>query len=353
MGGVPNPRKAAVFDKYQVHKEGTQYEKCCAWRTAVGLQAVDGLSVSRYLEETACRHIEGDISIDEANELINEYYAVLGEADEDAARVQEADTVAARIAAILSEKATSFTPVTLRKIHERLFDGLYDHAGMWRRCVITKREWVLGGESVSYTHPFMIEDTLDYDFKQERDFSYRGLPLQEIIRHVAKFISGIWQIHPFREGNTRTTAVFCIQYLRKLGLEIDNEPFAANSWYFRNALVRANYSDVKNGIFETREFLDMFFDNLLLHGNHVLSNRSMLVKPDIPNRHDGGLALSADEKSLLAYLGANPVMRQSELASAMGKSGRTIQRMTVALQKKGLLTRENGRRNGRWVVKMV
>ena len=264
------------FKEYIKQTEPDKREKGYAWHTAIGLQAVDGLKPSKYLIDTAIKNIEGDISIDEAQELLNAYYEENPKADiED--RTEEADKVAVRIAKILSEKAFSFTPNEYISIHEKLFTGIYEHAGKMRDYNITKKEWVLNGATVLYGSASELRATLDYDFSEERKFSYKNLSMEEIIHHLAIFVSRVWQIHVFGEGNTRTTAVFFIKYLRTLGFDATNDIFAENAWYFRNALVRANYNDLKNGVHETTEYLELFLRNLLLDEKNELHNRSMHI----------------------------------------------------------------------------
>ena len=185
--------------------------------------------------------------------------------------------VSARIAAILSERAFSFTPNEYLAIHRKLFTGIYSHAGSIRDYNITKKEWVLDGATVLYGSATELRATLDYDLSEEKKFSYKGLSMDEIIRHLARFVAGLWQIHIFGEGNTRTTAVFFIKYLRTLGFDVTNDIFAGNAWYFRNALVRANYNDLKNGIHETTEYLELFLRNLLLGEDHPLHNRTLHI----------------------------------------------------------------------------
>lgn len=248
-----------------------------AWQTAIGLQAVDGLKTSRYLYETAAQHIEGDIGIDEVEALVQSYYEeheFRKGIEED---TKEGDVVASRIARILGERAFTFSPAQLKAIHGRLFDGLVSPSGEFRPYNITKKEWALKGASVIYASYDTVGATLDYDFGQERSFDYRSLSQSEIVRHIARFISGIWQIHPFCEGNTRTTAVFAIKYLRSLGYKVDNTPFKAHSWYFRNALVRANYDDFEAGIVSNTSWLERFFENLLMGAHHELRNRYLHV----------------------------------------------------------------------------
>src|SRR5690554_569366 len=262
------------FDEYLRQDEPDKAEKAKAWRTAIGLQQVDGLKPSDYLIETAREHIEGNITIDEVKKHIDSYYQQHPtQSDED--RTDEADKVSARVTEILNEQTFTFSPVEYLSIHRRLFTGIYKFAGKIRDYNITKKEWVLNGETVLYASADSLKETLEYDFEQERKFSYKGLSDQEIIEHIARFISYLWQIHVFGEGNTRTTAVFLIKYLRKLGFkEVNNDLFAENSWYFRNALVRANYENLSKGIHKTEKFLIRFLSNLdrkstRLNSSHV------------------------------------------------------------------------------------
>lgn len=276
------------FKEYIRESEPDKRDKGYAWHTAIGLQAVDGLKTSEYLVHTAVRNIEGEISFEEANALLYDYYEE-NPARNATDRTEEADKVSVRIAELLSEKAFSFTPNQYLSIHKKLFNGIYPHAGCIRDYNITKKEWVLDGATVLYGSATELRATLDYDFSEERNFSYQNLSMDEIIRHLAVFISKLWQIHVFEEGNTRTTAVFFIKYLKTLGFDVTNDIFAENAWYFRNALVRANYNDLKNGIHETTEFLEVFLRNLLLDENHPLHNRTLHIsgtfkdieKPDI------------------------------------------------------------------------
>lgn len=192
-------------------------------------------------------------------------------------RTEEADKVSVRIAALLSERAFSFTPNEYLSVHRKLLTGIYSHAGRIRDYNITKKEWVLDGATVLYGSATELRATLDYDFSEEKKFSYKNLSMDEIIHHLAYFVSRLWQIHVFGEGNTRTTAVFFIKYLRTLGFDVTNDIFAENAWYFRNSLVRANYNDLKNGIHETTEYLETFLRNLLLNENHPLHNRTLYI----------------------------------------------------------------------------
>ena len=265
------------FDEYIRNGEPDKKERASAWKTAIGLQAVDGLQTSDYLKDTAVKHIEGDISIDEVKALINGYYqskTVRTPNDED---TEEADKVSANIARILNEKSFAFSVTGFTSIHRRLFEGVFKFAGKIRDYDITKKEWVLDGATVMYGSASELRATLEYDFSQEKDFSYKGLSMDEIIHHLAVFISRLWQIHIFGEGNTRTTAVFFIKYLRTLGFSATNDIFAENAWYFRNALVRANYTNLQKGIHETTEYLEAFLRNLLLNEKNELHNRNLHI----------------------------------------------------------------------------
>jgi len=264
------------FDEYKRLGEPEKAEKAQNWQTAIGLQQVDGLRPSEYLIETAKQNIEGAISIVEVHERLDGYYKAkpIKTVDD---RTEEADKVSARITEILSEKTFAFSPAEYITIHKRLFAGIYQYAGKIRDYNISKSEWVLDGESVYYASAESIRPTLDYNFAQEKAFVYNGLNNVQITEHIAKFVSGLWQIHAFSEGNTRTTAVFAIKYLRALGFTVTNDIFTDHSLYFRNALVRANYNDFKKNIYATHEYLNRFFGNLLLGENNPLNNHELRV----------------------------------------------------------------------------
>lgn len=204
------------FKEYLKESEPDKVSKGYAWSTAIGLQAVDGLRPSKYLVETAIQNIDGKITVREAKNLIDSYYEERPVHMSDDDRTEEADKVASRIAEILSETAFSFSPNEYISIHRKLFQGIYDHAGRIRDYNITKKEWVLDGATVMYGSASELRATLEYDFSQERNFSYKGLSMNEIIHHLAVFISRLWQIHIFGEGNTRTTAVFLLNICEHL-----------------------------------------------------------------------------------------------------------------------------------------
>ena len=265
------------FKEYLRESEPDKAYKGYAWSTAIGLQAVDGLKPSKYLIETAIQNIEGKITMKEVQKRIDSYYEERPMHLMEGERTEEADKVSSRIAEILSETAFSFSPNEYISIHRKLIQGIYEHAGKIRDYNITKKEWILDGETVMYGSASELMATLEYDFSREKNFSYRGLSMDEIIHHLADFISRLWQIHFFGEGNTRTTAVFFIKYLRTLGFSATNDIFAENAWYFRNALVRANYTNLQKGIHETTEYLEAFLRNLLLNEENELHNRDLHI----------------------------------------------------------------------------
>ncbi len=265
------------FKEYLKESEPKKAHKSYIWSTAIGLQAVDGLKPSKYLIDTAIQNMEGKITMKEAQSLIDSYYKEKPYHLFDDERTEEADKVSFRIAEILSETAFSFSSNEYISIHRKLFQGIYKHAGKIREYNITKKEWVLDGASIMYGSASELRATLEYDFSQEKEFSYKGLSMNQIIHHLAVFISRLWQIHIFGEGNTRTTAVFFIKYLKTLGFSTINDVFAENAWYFRNTLVRANYTNLQKGIRETTEYLEVFLRNLLLNEKNELHNQNLHI----------------------------------------------------------------------------
>lgn len=262
------------FEEYIRQGEASQYEKAQAWKTAIGLQAVDGLTPSAYLVDLAKKNIEGQMSLQVLHTLLENYYESYPNQED---RTAEADIVSLRMLELLLEKAFSFTPNEYLSIHRQLFTDIYAHAGSIRDYNITKKEWILDDDTVTYGSVSELGGTLRYDIEQEKNFSYANLDMSETIRHLATFVARLWQIHVFGEGNTRTTAVFFIKYLRTLGFTVTNDMFADHAWYFRNALVRANYQNLKLGVYRTTEYLERFLQNLLLDESHLLSNRCMHI----------------------------------------------------------------------------
>ena len=334
-----------IFEEYSKEKEPAKYYKSYAWKTAIGLQQVDGLEPSEYLIKTAEQNINGDISFDDAHALISSYYKT---SKTKADRTEEADKVSVRIAQIISENSFVFSPVELMTIHKRLFEGIYSHAGRLRDYNITKDEWVLDGDTVTYGNAFNLRETLEYDFGVEKNFNYNGLSTEQIISHIARFISNLWQIHIFGEGNTRTTAVFLIKYLGKLGFNVTNDIFAENSWYFRNSLVRANYNNRTKGVFETTKYLELFLRNLLLGEDNILSNREMHVNyKEVKSSTEEALTR---EQIIVEILEKQPKITLQEIADKIGKSLRTVKMSIKVLQESGKIERVGGKKEGSWKV---
>lgn len=390
------------FEEYIRNSEPAKKEKTYAWSTAIGLQQVDGLTPSKYLFETAKRNINGEISVAEATSIIDSYYeSKTDRSGNDNERTEEADKVSSRIAQILSEKSFNFSPSYLIALHGRLFAGIFKFAGKIRDYDISKKEWVLDGDSVMYGAAFELKAALDYDFEQERHFSYKNLTLEETVKHITFFVSRLWQIHAFGEGNTRTTAVFTIKYLRSLGFNADNELFAENSWYFRNALVRANYNNLQKGIHENLEFLEKFFRNLLLGEHNELKNRFLHIrtkdfleikgndknvtanygKVTANNENDTRnvkkvsvndknvtrnvtvnsenisvnnknitVKLTKTQKDILNLIKENPCITQNEIASKLNIARETVNRNMKKLQQEKIIQRLGADKNGSWKI---
>ena len=349
-----------AFDSgpYEEAAEPGRRERAYAWATAIGLQAVDGLEPSPHLLETARRHVEGEISQEEARRLVDDYYETkLGH--DLPGDVQEADKVSARMAAIVNAPGFRLSPEYFTGLHKAIFDGVFPHAGEIRDVELTKREWVLDGGTVTYELSCMIARSLAFDFEQERKFRYKGLSEDAFAEHFARFVSGLWQIHPFREGNTRTTALFAIKYLRSMQFDVMNDLFARKSWFFRNALVRANYADRKRDVEPTLVPLENFFKVLVFGRDIPLKNRFLRIGAggetadnvgiNIGNGGiNGGINLSASEKAAMAAILANPKLTAARLGEILGVSSRQAERLVASLKKKAGLKRVGSRKNGEW-----
>ena len=373
-----NINEFASFDEYLRQGEPSQKERAENWKTAIGLQAVDGLQPSAYLIDVAKRNIEGEISLDETRKLIDSYYqskTVRTPKDEDE---EEADKVSANIAKILASKTFAFNTNGYVSLHRRIFEGVFKHAGEIRQYDISKKEWVLEGDSVNYLNWEDLRRALDWDIEQEKNFSYKGLTDDEKIEHIAKFISGIWQIHAFREGNTRTTAIFTIQYLRSLGYEVNNEMFAKHSWYFRNALVRANYRNIQKGIDYSPIYLVRFFRNLLLKDSWVLKNRYLhidptdewkvqprLATPQVPHtphqkvdRKGGQKTEKVGRKggqktkdSILSLIASDPFVTTNEMSKRLEINRSAISKHIKKLKEDHIIERIGPDKGGKWIIK--
>ena len=373
-----NINEFASFDEYLRQGEPSQKESAENWKTAIGLQAVDGLQPSAYLIDVAKRNIEGEISLNETRKLIDSYYqskTVRTPKDEDE---EEADKVSANIAKILASKTFAFNTNGYVSLHRRIFEGVFKHAGEIRQYDISKKEWVLEGDSVNYLNWEDLRRALDWDIEQEKNFQYKGLSDDEKIEHIAKFISGIWQIHAFREGNTRTTAIFTIQYLRSLGYEVNNEMFAKHSWYFRNALVRANYRNINKDIEYSPIYLVRFFRNLLLGESWVLKNRYLhidptdewkvqprLATPQVPHtphqkvdRKGGQKTEKVGRKggqktkdSILSLIASDPFVTTNEMSKQLEINRSAISKHIKKLKEDHIIERIGPDKGGKWIIK--
>jgi len=261
------------------------------WSLSCGLQAVDGLTVSKSALLDGDDYVAGTKSATEVyNRSLDRYSSHVQEG-----REAEADVVAAAMLVALEDDGFSLSPIMLDNIHARIFEPAtvvgFDRrwVGRHRTVNITKSEPVLGGRSVTYADWRMISDQLRYDFSEERRHCYGSSLNEEFVRHFSRFIANIWQTHAFREGNTRTVALFSQKYLRYLGVRCDNMLFMDNSLFYRDALVRANFSNLELGIAEDLSFLNAFYENLVLDKNHNLSSydlnlHGIRVDEDLPYR---------------------------------------------------------------------
>ncbi len=377
MSKETNNKDFSSFDEYLRQGEPSQKECAENWKTAIGLQAVDGLQPSAYLIDVAKRNIEGEISIEETRKLIDSYYQSKTARTPKEEEEEEADKVSANIAKILASKTFAFNTNGYVSLHRRIFEGVFKHAGEIRPYDIAKKEWVLEGDSVNYLNWEDLRRALDWDIEQEKNFRYTGLSDDEKTEHIAKFISGIWQIHAFREGNTRTTAVFTIQYLRSLGYKVNNEMFAKHSWYFRNALVRANYRNIQKGIEYSPIYLVRFFRNLLLGDGWALKNRYLHIHPtedwkEQPNLRNtmptnnpqekvdrkGGqktdlVARKGGQKTkdaILQLIATNPSISSIEMAKAIGINRSAISKHLKKLKEEGIIERQGPAKGGKWII---
>ena len=360
------PAESTPLSEYLVAKEPGRRERAENWRVAIGLQKVDGLEVSPYLVETARRNVEGEITAEDARRIVGEYYEEKPPGADPAAH-GEADLSATNINAILAEPAFRLSPEYYVGLHRRIFAGVFPFAGRLRTVNLTKKEWVLDGETVHYTPFTEIAASLDWNFRNEREYRYPARDKAALVAHFAAFVSGLWQIHPFREGNTRTAAVFAAKYLRELRFRgVSNEPFAENAWYFRNALVRANYEDLARGIVRDTSFLEAFFRNILLGEKNPLKNRYLhvrakelgLVAPPTggATRRDVTINVTINdtkeltnaERTIAGLLRKSPTATRAELSTKSGLSSRQIQRILDSLKSKAGLRRVGSRKSGRW-----
>ena len=357
------------FEQYLTSGEPGVEERARNWSIAIGLQDVDGLKPSEFLLEQAKANIEGKISSEEVGRRIEEYYQQKdvrekGEADGSL----EADVVSERINKLLSERAFTFSPMELPRIHGVLFKGILPHAGQFRTYNITKKQWILDGDTISYGSAGSLSELLNYDFGEEKKFDYSTVSSVEALRHIVRFISGIWQIHAFGEGNTRTTAVFLIKYLRSFGFIVNNESFEKHSWFFRNALVRSQYDNIPKGVHRTFEPLERFMNFAVFGIPADLRNRTLHIRWAEPLRQDGVLKeakrqndvletpislndrLSLKEVAVIQLIMADSKISIASITTKTGLSRRTVDRVIATLKDKEILRREGAKNNATWII---
>ncbi|MBO5817166.1 MAG: Fic family protein [Paludibacteraceae bacterium] len=355
------------FDQYIRQGEPMEQERAAIWRTAIGLQAVDGLQTSDYLKQTAKKHIEGEIDIDEARQLIKTYYQSKSTREAIDDDQHEADKVSANITKILSSSSLDFSAKGFLALHRRIFEGVFKHAGELRKYDITKKEWVLDTDTVNYLNWEDLYRALEFDIEQERNFSYKNLPLEQQVLHIAQFVSGLWQIHPFGEGNTRTTAVFTILYLRHIGFSVENDLFANHSWYFRNALVRANYKNAVKGIDYSPIYLERFFRNLLMGEQWDLRNRYLHISASAEWKEQSCLGkkagdvtqnvtqnvtqkLTIRQQNVLRLIQADKTISAATMAATLGVTVRSIRRDIEAIREHHNLLWIGPTKGGHWEI---
>ena len=269
------------FEEFVRNVEPADRRCAAAWRTAIGLQAADGLKTSKYLFELAKRNIEGEITINEVWELLDKYYRNKTRLPKDFFMTKEADRVAANIKNVLSDNSFIFSGKCLALTHKRIFNGVSENAGEFRETMLEKKEWLLNGDTLKFINGKDIREAIENEIQNEIYFDYKTLSDVKKLRHISVLTSNLWLIHPFNIGNTRTIAVFMMQYLRSIGFDVNTDVFAEKSWYFRNALVRANYKNLQIGVDYDFKYLERFFDNLVFDGNNRLRiNHLMIVKKE-------------------------------------------------------------------------
>ena len=352
------------FEQYLASGEPEVEERARNWSMAIGLQDVDRLKPSEFLLEQAKANIEGKISSEEVGKRLEEYYsqkAVREQAEADG--TFEADRVADRINLLLAEKAFTFSPMELSRIHAFLFKGILPHAGQFRTYNITKNQWILDGDTISYGSAGSLSELLNYDFGEEKKFDYSTISSVEALRHIVRFISGIWQIHAFGEGNTRTSAVFLIKYLRSFGFEVNNESFEKHSWFFRNALVRSQYENIPKGVHRTFEPLERFINFAIFDIPADLRNRTLHIRWDVAKPQSEvskrqndvwetslSSQLSLKEMAVIRQIQDNPNISITVIAANTRLSKSTIDRVIRALKEKGLLIRIGAKNKATWLI---
>ena len=265
-------------NEYIVKETPEYYEKQLQWDMAIGLQEVDNLKPSKYLEKLLLENVTGEKTIYEVENELKQYYDEKDITDKTIQEEYECDLVSTRIVQLLSVNNFELSVDYIKYIHEYLFKDIYEYAGEFRKVDITKHERILNNDSVSYGDCKLLEQSLEYDISLEKNKNYKEMNIVDVINNITNFSSNIWQIHPFREGNTRTTAVFIEMYLVSLGYNVDNTMFKEKSVYYRNAMVRSNYFNNYLNIKQDNSFLIKFYENLLLGKNNNLHSRDLIVE---------------------------------------------------------------------------
>ena len=266
------------MNSYQEEYRPKGYMKQLQWDMAIGLQEVDNLKPSKYLEEIIKKNILGELTIKEVGQSLREYYVEKGKQDSINHNELECDFVSMRIVELLDKNNFELSVGYLKYIHKYLFQDIYEFAGEFRKIDFSKHEKILNNDSVAYGDFKTLTESLEYDITLEKDKHYKNMSIVDVIKNITDFSSSIWQVHPFREGNTRTTAVFIEKYLINLGYNVDNSLFKDKSVYFRNALVRSNYFNNYLNIKEDKSYLIKFYENLLLGKNNNLHSEDLIVK---------------------------------------------------------------------------
>ena len=266
------------MNPYQEEQRSKDYAKQLQWDMAIGLQQVDNLKPSKYLEQISKMNILGELTIEEVEQSLREYYTTKEQPKDINLNELECDFVSMRIVELLSIDNFELSVDYLKYVHKYLFQDVYEFAGEFRKINFSKHEKILNNDSVAYGDFKTLIESLEYDISLEKNKNYNDMSIVEVIKNITDFTSSIWQVHPFREGNTRTTAVFIEKYLISLGYNVDNSLFKDKSVYFRNALVRSNYFNNYLNIKEDKSYLIKFYENLLLGKNNNLHSESLIVK---------------------------------------------------------------------------
>ena len=262
-----------------IEKETTRnYIKQQEWDMAIGLQEVDNLKPSKYLEKLLQENVMGEKTIYEVENELKQYYVEKDKNDIKNQDEFECDLVSTRVVQLLEEDNFELSINYIKYIHEYLFKDVYDFAGEFRKVDFSKHERILNNDSVAYGDCKLLEQSLNYDISLEKNKNYNVMNIVDVINNITSFSSNIWQVHPFREGNTRTTALFIEKYLISLGYDVDNTMFKEKSIYYRNALVRSNYFNNYLKIKQDNSFLIKFYENLLLGKNNNLHSSDLIVE---------------------------------------------------------------------------